>query len=60
MTKEQIKSIKSRHLHKESLAGRTFYDGHIVIDLQLLIDEVERLSSLYENDDDNKTVWEQT
>ena len=56
MTKEQIKSIKSRHLHKESLAGRTFYDGHIVIDLQLLIDEVERLSSLYENDDDNKTV----
>ena len=56
MTKEQIKSIKSRHLHKESLAGWTFYDGHIVIDLQLLIDEVERLSSLYENDDDNKTV----
>jgi len=58
MTKEQIKAIKSRHLHKENLAGQTFYNGHIVIDLQLLIDEVERFQSLYENDD--KTAWEQT
>lgn len=56
MTKELIKAIRSRHLHPKSLEGKTFYEGHIIIDLQLLIDEVERLKSLYENE----TTWEQT
>ena len=56
MTKELLDKIKTRHLHPEHWKGKTFYNGHIMVDLNLLVEEVERMKALYENDDDNKTV----
>jgi hypothetical protein len=38
-----IESIKRRHLRKEQMEHRTFYEGHIVIDLAACVDEIERL-----------------
>jgi hypothetical protein len=38
-----IESIKQRHLRKEQMEHRTFYEGHIVIDLAACVDEIERL-----------------
>ncbi len=36
-------AIRARHLRPEQMEHRTFYEGHIVIDLANLCDEVERL-----------------
>jgi hypothetical protein len=38
-----IEAIKQRHLRKEQMEHRTFYEGHIVIDLAACVDEIERL-----------------
>jgi hypothetical protein len=38
-----LDAIRQRHLRKEQMEHRTFYEGHIVIDLAALIEEVERL-----------------
>lgn len=38
-----LDAIRARHLRPEQMEHRTFYEGHIVIDLAALVDEVERL-----------------
>ena len=38
-----LDAIRQRHLRKEQMEHRTFYEGHIVIDLAALIEEVARL-----------------
>jgi|GEM_PF-2744105 len=38
-----IDDIKKRHLDPERNRGRTYYEGHIEVDLAALCDEVERL-----------------
>jgi hypothetical protein len=38
-----LDAIRARHLRPEQMEHRTFYAGHIVIDLADLCDEVERL-----------------
>jgi hypothetical protein len=38
-----IDDIKKRHLDPERNRGRTYYEGHIEVDLAALIAEVERL-----------------
>ena len=38
-----LEAIKQRHLRPEQMEHRTFYEGHIVIDLAALVEEVEHL-----------------
>jgi hypothetical protein len=38
-----LEAIKARHLTREKMENRTFYEGHIVIDLAALVEEVEYL-----------------
>ena len=38
-----IDAIRQRHLRPEQMEHRTFYEGHIVIDLATLCNEVEEL-----------------
>ena len=38
-----LDGIRARHLDPERTQGQTFYEGHIVIDLASLVEEVERL-----------------
>lgn len=38
-----IEAIRNRHLRPEQMEHRTFYEGHIVIDLSDAVEEVERL-----------------
>jgi hypothetical protein len=38
-----INAIRQRHLRPEQMEHRTFYEGHIAIDLANLCDEVEHL-----------------
>jgi hypothetical protein len=38
-----LDGIRARHLDPERMQGQTFYEGHIVIDLASLVEEVERL-----------------
>jgi len=38
-----IEAIKQRHLRPEQMEHRTFFEGHIVIDLAALVEEVEYL-----------------
>ena len=38
-----LDAIRQRHLRPEQMEHRTYYAGHIVIDLSHLCDEVERL-----------------
>ena len=38
-----IQAIIDRHLTDEKMQGKTFYEGHIVIDLYNAIEEVKRL-----------------
>jgi hypothetical protein len=38
-----LEAIKNRHLRPEQMEHRTFYEGHIVIDLAALVEEVEYL-----------------
>jgi len=44
-----LNAIKHRHLDPERMKGRTYYAGHLELDLAALVDEVERLRSI--NDD---------
>ena len=41
-----IEAIEERHLRKEQMEHRTFYEGHIVIDLSACVDEIRRLREL--------------
>ena len=55
-----ISTLKIIHLVAH-WKGKTFYNGHIMVDLNLLVEEVERMKALYESDDDErKMTWEQT
>ena len=38
-----IEAIRNRHLRPEQMEHRTFYEGHIVIDLSDAVEELERL-----------------
>lgn len=38
-----LEAIRNRHLRPEQMEHRTFYEGHIIIDLAALVEEVERL-----------------
>jgi hypothetical protein len=38
-----INAVRQRHLRPEQMEHRTFYEGHIAIDLANLCDEVEHL-----------------
>lgn len=38
-----IEAIRQRHLRPEQMEHRTFYEGHIVIDLASALEEIERL-----------------
>lgn len=38
-----LDAIRQRHLALDRLANRTFYTGHIVVDMADLVGEVERL-----------------
>ena len=38
-----IEAIRARHLRPEQMEHRTFYEGHIVIDLANALEEIERL-----------------
>ncbi len=38
-----LEAIKQRHLRPEQMEHRTFFEGHIVIDLAALVEEVEYL-----------------
>ena len=35
--------IEERHLHQDRLAGRTMYDGHVLVDLARLVNECRAL-----------------
>lgn len=59
MTKATLDEIKQRHLKQEMLQGKTFYEGHVIVDMQLLVDEIERLKDLYEHPPD-ECNWETT
>ena len=38
-----IEAIKKRHLDPERYRGRTYYEGHIEVDLAACVEEIERL-----------------
>jgi hypothetical protein len=38
-----IEAIKRRHLSAKRIEGRTFYTGHVEIDLAACVDEIEHL-----------------
>jgi hypothetical protein len=38
--------IRQRHLRPEQMEHRTFYEGHIVIDLSYALEEIDRLQAL--------------
>jgi hypothetical protein len=38
-----LDAIKKRHLDPERNRGRTYYEGHIEVDLAMLVEEVEHL-----------------
>ena len=40
-----LEAIKKRHLSPEQMEHRTFYEGHIVIDLAACVEEIEHLRS---------------
>lgn len=39
-------TIKARHLDPEKNLGRTYYEGHIEVDLAACVAEIERLQAL--------------
>ena len=41
-----IDAVRQRHLRPEQMEHRTFYEGHIVIDLGAALDEIERLQNI--------------
>jgi hypothetical protein len=46
LTELNIEAIEERHLRKEQMEHRTFYEGHIVIDLSACVDEIRRLREM--------------
>ena len=38
-----IEAIKKRHLDPERMSGRTYYEGHIELDLAACVEEIETL-----------------
>ena len=38
-----IEAIKKRHLDPERMKGRTYYEGHIELDLAACVEEIETL-----------------
>ena len=38
-----LAAIKNRHLDPERMSGRTYYEGHIELDLAACVEEIERL-----------------
>lgn len=43
MTREELDAIRKRHLDPEVTQGKTFYVGHVLVDMTDLIEEMERL-----------------
>jgi hypothetical protein len=41
-----IDAVKARHLNPEKNWGRTYYEGHIEVDLAACVAEIERLQAL--------------
>lgn len=41
-----IDAVKARHLDPEKNRGRTYYEGHIEVDLAACVAEIERLQAL--------------
>lgn len=39
-------AIRARHLNPEKNRGRTYYEGHIEVDLAACVAEIERLQAL--------------
>lgn len=46
-----IDAIRQRHLRPEQMENRTFYEGHVLIDLANALEEIERLKSLMPPDE---------
>ena len=44
-----MEAIKKRHLDPERMSGRTYYEGHIELDLAACVKEIERLRELLLN-----------
>ena len=38
-----LEAIKKRHLDPERMEGRTYYEGHIELDLTACVEEIEKL-----------------
>lgn len=38
-----LEAITDRHLTKDKMEGKTFYEGHVVIDLYNCVEEIKRL-----------------
>lgn len=45
-----LNAIKHRHLDPERMKGRTYYAGHLELDLAALVEEVERLRAEVERE----------
>ena len=43
-----IQAIIDRHLTDDKMQGKTFYEGHIIIDLYNAIEEIKQLRSACE------------
>jgi hypothetical protein len=41
MTRDDVNAIRKRHLNPEDIQGKTFYPGHVLVDLARVIDELE-------------------
>ena len=55
-----LNAIKNRHLDPERMRGRTYYAGHIELDLAALVDEVERLRAEVERERAAVVAWLRT
>lgn len=38
-----VNAVRQRHLRPEQMEHRTFYEGHVLIDLARALEEIERL-----------------
>lgn len=43
--KFDTEAVRQRHLRPEQMEHRTFYEGHIVIDLSRALEEIDRLQA---------------
>ena len=56
-----LDAIKKRHLDPERNRGRTYYEGHIEVDLAMLVEEVEWLRSLRHIDNEQLArAWDES